>query len=135
MTLAPRGDPTWLTHSLKRELDFAIPVNPAAMPMAARMRHLAGPLLGAHGQEAARHHGREPALHEADATATGSWRSSRPGSGPTRRRCPANAGTVGFTRHLTHRAVLGISMGGGGAAIFGMRHHDQFDAIAPLGGN
>jgi hypothetical protein len=47
----------------------------------------------------------------------------------------ADAGTVQFTRHLTHRAVLGISMGGGGAGIFGMRHHDQFDLLAPLGGN
>src|SRR5580700_8061925 len=33
-------DGTWLTHSLKRELDFAIPINPAAMPIGARMRHV-----------------------------------------------------------------------------------------------
>src|SRR5207248_11076289 len=38
------------------------------------------------------------------------------------------------SRHLTHRAVLGFSMGGVGAANFGLRHHDRFDVIAPLGG-
>jgi hypothetical protein len=39
ITFTPQ-DPTWLTHSLKRELTFTIPVNPAAMPELARMRHL-----------------------------------------------------------------------------------------------
>jgi hypothetical protein len=35
---------------------------------------------------------------------------------------------------LTHRAVIGISMGGGGTSMVGMRHHDRFDVVAPLGG-
>ena len=35
---------------------------------------------------------------------------------------------------MTHRAVMGISMGGGGTASFGLRHHDLFDVLAPLGG-
>ena len=30
--------------------------------------------------------------------------------------------------------VIGISMGGGGTASFGMRHHNLFDVMAPLGG-
>jgi S-formylglutathione hydrolase FrmB len=45
-----------------------------------------------------------------------------------------DAGTHKFTRHITHRAVLGVSMGGGAAALFGLRHHDKFDALGPLGG-
>src|SRR6185436_2847399 len=44
------------------------------------------------------------------------------------------AGTKTFSRRLTHRAVIGVSMGGGGSAQFGMRHHDRFDVLAPLGG-
>ena len=39
VTFQPQ-DPSWSTHSLKRELQFSIPVNPAAMPSAARLRHL-----------------------------------------------------------------------------------------------
>jgi hypothetical protein len=45
-----------------------------------------------------------------------------------------DAGTKTFKRRLTHRAVIGVSMGGGGTAQFGMRHHDKFDVLAPLGG-
>src|SRR6202012_3109407 len=45
-----------------------------------------------------------------------------------------DAGTATFQRKMTHRAVMGISMGGGGAASFGMRHHNLFDVLAPLGG-
>ena len=119
-------------HSLKRELDFAIPVNPAAMPMARAHAPRRGPLLGPDGEDAARHHGREPALHR------GLGRQLGPGVRVALvRHVPGgvspSAGTVSFTRHLTHRAVLGISMGGGGAGIFGMRHHDQFDVIGAAG--
>jgi hypothetical protein len=45
-----------------------------------------------------------------------------------------DAGTHRRTRRLTHRAVAGVSMGALGASTFGMRHHDQFDAIVPMGG-
>jgi hypothetical protein len=45
-----------------------------------------------------------------------------------------DAGTHTFTRRLTHRAVIGISMGGGGTAMMASRHHDLFDVMAPLGG-
>jgi hypothetical protein len=45
-----------------------------------------------------------------------------------------DAGTKSFKRRITHRAVIGVSMGGGGTAMFGLRHHDLFDVLAPLGG-
>ncbi len=45
-----------------------------------------------------------------------------------------DGGTIKKMRHLTHRALIGVSMGGGGTAMFGMRHHEKFDVIAPLGG-
>ena len=133
MTFTP-GDPTWLTHSLKRELDFAIPVNPAAMPMAARMRHLQVLYSGPMAKKPRAVTVANPHFtKQSDGNYVLAFES--PWFGTYQAAVSANAGTVGFTRHLTHRAVLGISMGGGGAAIFGMRHHDQFDAIAPLGGN
>ncbi len=45
-----------------------------------------------------------------------------------------DAGTKTFQRKMTHRAVMGVSMGGGGTASFGLRHHNLFDVFAPLGG-
>jgi hypothetical protein len=45
-----------------------------------------------------------------------------------------DAGTRTFKRKLTHRGITGVSMGGGGSAMFGMRYHDKFDVLAPLGG-
>jgi hypothetical protein len=44
------------------------------------------------------------------------------------------AGTRIRTRRITHRAILGVSMGAAGAASFGLRHHHLFDVVAPLGG-
>jgi hypothetical protein len=133
VTFTPQ-DPTWLTHSLKRELDFYVPINPAAMPPGARMRHVqvlySGPMA------------KTPrVMSVANPTFTqmpdGNWalHFESPWFGTYQAAVAANAGTVALKRHLTHKAVIGISMGGGGAGIFGMRHHDQFDAIGPLGGN
>ena len=45
-----------------------------------------------------------------------------------------DGGTVTFKRRLTHRAVIGVSMGGIGSSMFGLRHHDMFDVVGPLGG-
>lgn len=133
VTFTPQ-DPSWLTHSLKRELTFSIPVNPAAMPPAARMRHVVVLYSGprAHTPRAipvANPHFARASDQEWTMTFEAPW------FGTYQAVVLANAGTIGASRHLTHRAVLGFSMGGGGAAVFGMRHHDQFDAIAPLGGN
>jgi S-formylglutathione hydrolase FrmB len=37
-------------------------------------------------------------------------------------------------RRFAYRAIVGFSMGGGAAAIIGLRHPDKFDFIGPLGG-
>ncbi|HEY1696793.1 MAG TPA: hypothetical protein VGG39_31750 [Polyangiaceae bacterium] len=135
-TPTPAGPDPVVTnlHSLKRELDFAIPVNPAAMPAPARLRHLqvlySGPMAKAPRAIPVAN----PHFTQAqDGTWTLGFES--PWFGTYQAAVSPNAGLGTTTRHLTHKAVLGISMGGGGAAIFGTRHHDQFDAIAPLGGN
>jgi hypothetical protein len=132
VTFTPQ-DPSWNTHSLKRELTFSIPVNPAAMPTAARMRHLAVMYSGVMA-----HKGR--AIPVANPTfleqLDHNWilQFNSPWFGTYQAAVLANAGTVSYSRHLTHRAMIGISMGGGGAAIMGLRHWDQFDALGPLGG-
>ncbi len=43
-------------------------------------------------------------------------------------------GTRRVQRHMTYRAILGISMGAVGSSMIGTRHPDLFDAILPLGG-
>ncbi|MEI8254178.1 MAG: hypothetical protein WCJ30_00740 [Deltaproteobacteria bacterium] len=43
-------------------------------------------------------------------------------------------GTHHATRHFTWRALLGVSMGGIGGSMIGMRHTDLFDFLMPLGG-
>jgi hypothetical protein len=133
VTFTPQ-DPTLATHSLRREIDFAVPVNPAAMPPGARMRHVQVLYSGPMAQTPRAITIANPHFTQ---LADGNWALAfeSPWFGTYQAAVSANAGSVSLTRHLTHRAVLGISMGGGGAAIFGMRHHDQFDMIAPLGGN
>ncbi len=37
-------------------------------------------------------------------------------------------------RRFTYRAIAGVSMGSGGAAYLGMKYHDRFDYLVPLGG-
>lgn len=133
VTFTPQ-DGALATHSMRREIDFAVPVNPATMPMGARMRHLQVLYSGPMARKPRTITVANPHFVKA---ADGNWALAfeSPWFGTYQATVAANAGTVSYTRHLTHRAVMGISMGGGGAAIFGMHHHDQFDAIAPLGGN
>jgi hypothetical protein len=134
VTFDAPSNPSWKTKSLRRELDFAVPVNPAAMPEKGRMRHV---LVLYRGPRAKTPRAVTIANPRFDRLASGDWvlRFESPWFGTYQAAVSPTAGTVTSTRHLTHRAILGISMGGGGAAIFGFRHHDQFDAIAPLGGN
>jgi hypothetical protein len=133
VTFQPQ-DPSWATHSLKRELQFSIPINPATMPTAARLRHLAVIYSGPRARTGRAIPIANPQLVEG---ADHNWALSfdSPWFGTYQAAVLASAGTVSFTRHLTHRAVVGFSMGGGGSALLGINHHDQFDAIAPMGGN
>jgi hypothetical protein len=124
--------PLSMGKSLRRELEVALPVNPAAFPPGARMRHLLVLYKG-------------PRTHKARAIPVASPRIDADGDGYVLKfQTPwfgtyqavvaEDAGASTRKRRLAHRAVIGFSMGGGGAAIFGMRHHDKFDVIAPLGG-
>jgi S-formylglutathione hydrolase FrmB len=44
------------------------------------------------------------------------------------------AGSRTRSRRYTFRGLVGVSMGGGGAAAVGLRNPDMFDFVAPLGG-
>jgi hypothetical protein len=121
-------------QALRREVSFAIPVNPAAMPPGARMRHVQ--MLFKSPMAVAPRYVTITNPQFSQPAGQSSWVMTfqSPWIGTYQAVVAPTAGTVQFTRHLTHRAVIGISMGGGGAATFGVRHHDQFDVIGPLGG-
>jgi S-formylglutathione hydrolase FrmB len=44
------------------------------------------------------------------------------------------AGTGTRSRRYTYRGITGVSMGGGGTALVGLRNTERFDFVAPLGG-
>jgi len=118
---------------LRREIDFSIPINPAIFPTAARMRHLEVLFSNVKAKTPRPITIASPRI---DTTPDGNYvlRFSSPWFGTYQAAVRDDAGGRSFTRHLTHRAVIGISMGSGGAATFGYHHHDEFDSIGPLGG-
>jgi hypothetical protein len=120
------------TVELNREIPFTLPINPAVMPPKAHLRHVTvsytGPMVN-----------KPRVIPIADPRIVHDQNGYElyfmaPWLGTYQALVKSDAGTVTFTRHLTHRAVIGVSMGGGGAAMFGLRHHQEFDVIAPLGG-
>jgi len=118
---------------LRREIDFAIPINPANMPSAGRTRHVEVMFRNKMAQAPRPVNVANPRI-EAMPDGNYAFKFSSPWFGEYQAFARTDAGTRTHSRHLTHRAVIGISMGGGGAATFGMHHHDEFDAIGPLGG-
>jgi hypothetical protein len=122
------------TSTFQREIPLQIPVNPALLPSAARLRHVrvaySGPAFKAPRTIPAAD------VHLIEDKASGGWALGfkAPRLGTYQAVVPVDAGTKKQKRLLTHRAVMGVSMGGGGTATFGMRHHDLFDVLAPLGG-
>ncbi|CAN5658310.1 hypothetical protein BH09MYX1_BH09MYX1_03470 [soil metagenome] len=117
---------------LRRELDFTIPVNPAAVPPAGRLRHLVMLFSNAKAKTPRPILIASPRIEQ---TKTGYvLHFSAPWFGTYQAVMPKDAGTRRHKRGLQHRSVIGFSMGGAGAASFGFRHHDKFDVIAPMGG-
>ncbi len=121
---------------LPREIPMSVPINPALMPSTAFLRHVRVAYSGP-GFKAPR------VIPVADLHITqvgdgagAQWALTfkAPRLGTYQAVIAPDAGTKVFSRRMTHRAVVGISMGGGGTATFGMRHHDMFDTMAPLGG-
>lgn len=124
--------PFTMGKSLRREIDVAIPVNPAAFPPGARMRHLHVLYKGPRTHKARIIPVANPRI---DAEGDGYvLKFQTPWLGTFQAAVAEDAGLRTRKRKLTHRAVIGFSMGAGGAAVFGARHHDKFDVIAPLGG-
>ena len=118
---------------LRREIDFSIPVNPALFPSRARMRHLEVLYSGPRTKGPRVIPIASPRIED-DGNGGYVLKFSSPWLGSYQAVVRRGAGEATRSRRLTHRAVLGFSMGGGGAASFGLRHHDKFDAVAPLGG-
>lgn len=124
--------PLSMAKPLRREIDFAIPVNPASFPAGARLRHLTILYSGPRAKEP-----RPIPVSNARIEADGDdyvIKFASPWLGTYQAAVAEDAGIKRRMRKLTHRAVIGFSMGGGGAAVFGLRHHDLFDVVAPLGG-
>jgi hypothetical protein len=132
VSFTSNGGSVSMAHPLRREIDFQIPVNPATIPGAARLRHLDILFSGPMAKKPRRMTVANPRIEkEGDAYVV---KFSSPWLGTYQASMLAGAGSVHRSRHLTHRAVMGFSMGAGGASAFGMRHHQQFDSIVPLGG-
>ncbi len=117
---------------LPREIPLTIPINPSLVPTAARMRHVHVLYTGPSVAKPRLIPVADPAFEQLDGVWVMSFKVPRLGT--YQAVAESDGGKRTFTRHLTHRAVVGVSMGGGGAASFGVRFHDLFDVIAPLGG-
>jgi hypothetical protein len=120
------------TKVFNREIPFSVPIHPELLPEKARFRHVrvvySGPAFKTPRTVAIA----DPRIDKVgDAWA---FKFKAPRLGTYQVVVAKDAGTVTHKRRITHRAVIGISMGGGGTATFGMRHHDKFDVLAPLGG-
>lgn len=116
----------------QRDVPLTIPINPARMPDAARLRHLSVAYSGPSFVTPRIVPVADMRIEKID----GHWALSfkAPRLGTYQAVVPKDAGTKSYPRRLSHRGILGVSMGGGGTAAFGMRYHHLFDALAPMGG-
>lgn len=117
---------------LAREIPISIPVNPARVPEKARLRHVRVAYSGPGFREPRPIPVADPRLEQVDGQWALTFKAPRLGTYQAFVRTDGGAATR--KRRLTHRAVMGISMGGGGAAMVGLRNHHLFDVVAPLGG-
>ncbi|HHH29542.1 MAG TPA: hypothetical protein ENK57_14510, partial [Polyangiaceae bacterium] len=115
-----------------RDMPLSIPINPARMPETARLRHLkvvySGPKFKAPRVVPVT----DPRLIKDDEGWRLTFRADRLGT--FQAVVDPAAGTKVRTRRITHRAIIGVSMGAAGTQQFGIRHHHLFDVVAPLGG-
>ncbi|GAC1354612.1 MAG: hypothetical protein NVSMB47_07980 [Polyangiales bacterium] len=116
-----------------RDVVFELPINPARMPPTAKLRHVRVLYSSTTLKDERFVAIANPRFEQRDGNR---WvlRFEAPRLGTYRAVVASDAGTHKKKRHLTHRAVFGFSMGGIGASMFGMNHHDLFDVVAPLGG-
>ena len=117
---------------LKREIPLSVPLNPALLPAAAHWRHVRLAYSGPRARTPRTIPVTDPRVEKVD----GQWALTfaAPWLGTYQAVVPLDAGTVHHGRRLTHRAVIGLSMGAAGAAQLGLRHHELFDVVAALGG-
>ncbi len=117
---------------LPREIPITIPINPARIPEAASFRHVTVSYTGPRAPTPRAVPIANPRIEKKN----GGYQLSfmAPWLGSYQAIAKSDGGTVKRTRRITHRALIGISMGGGGTAMFGLRNHDRFDVLAPLGG-
>jgi hypothetical protein len=118
--------------ALRREIDFAIPINPAAFPPAARLRHLQVLFTSPRAKTPRAVTVANPRIDRVGSDYV--LRFASPWIGTYQAAVAPDAGTHHRKRKIAHRAVVGVSMGAVGSSTFGLRHHDQFDAIVPMGG-
>ena len=120
------------TLKFRRDVPMSVPVNPALMPSAARFRHL----RVLHSSPKFPEPRVVPVADPRFELVGGTWALSfkAPRLGTYQAVVAEDAGTAVRKRRIMHRAVIGVSMGGMGSSMFGTRHHDKFDVIAPLGG-
>jgi hypothetical protein len=115
-----------------REIIFELPVNPALMPKTAKLKHLRVQYTSPSLTKARFVPVANPRLEKRDNGWVFRFEARRLGTYQVF--VAPDAGTHVRKRHLTHRAIVGFSMGGIGSSMFGMNHHDMFDVVAPLGG-
>jgi hypothetical protein len=121
-----------VAQTFQREVPLSVPINPALMPSTARLRHVRLAYSGPAFLKPRTVPVADPAIQMVN----GAWALTfkAPRLGTYQAVVPPAAGSATVQRTMTYRAVMGISMGGGGAASFGFRHHNLFDVVAPLGG-
>jgi hypothetical protein len=127
------GDADDANRTFRRDLPMSVPINPVLLPEAARWRHLRMAYSGPAFKEPRTIPLTDPRVVRDD---DGVWQLhfKAPRLGTYQAVVHNEAGSRTRSRRITHRALVGVSMGGIGASAFGLRHHHLFDVIAGMGG-
>jgi S-formylglutathione hydrolase FrmB len=119
------------TYRVRRELSFGIPLSTAMIHEEASWSNVAVFYTG-------------PSVSARKVLVANAWidvqgpapilRFMSPRFGTYQAAIDPMAGKRSFTRHFTFRGITGVSMGGCGAGLVGLRNHEKFDFVGPLGG-